>query len=423
METSAAVALTIGLVAGSAFVATAQEPGSEAAGCVFPAAAELENASVPAGFCAWRWARDLDRPRGISVDDNGNVLILEQAAQSVVLLHDDDGNGVSGPDERVTLASAPGLNHGLALQGERLYASSASTVYGWDYLGDRVPLGEPDVVISGIPSGGSHQTRTLLFDADYLYISVGSAGNVDRDSSRARIRRFPIDDLNGPTIDFAEGEVFADGLRNEVGLGLDLSDRVWGVENGRDGLRRRDFDPSDIHEDNPAEELNLFAEPGRFYGYPYCWSEFSLPRGQGLGAGAQWADPQSMDDGTHDDAWCQDPANVVPPVTALQAHSAPLDVLFYAGGSFPDEYVGDALVTFHGSWNRSEPTGYKVVRIPFDSDGMPADEPESLLEYAGAGDLGSGWRHRPVGLAVTPGGRLLVTSDSSRSILAVDYAP
>ncbi len=389
-----------------------------------PAEAQIENASVPDGFCAWLWATDVGSPRGIIIDDNGDVLVLSRADESVVLLHDDDGDGVSTNGERVTMASESGLNHGLAIDGGYLYASSDTTVYRWDYPADRVPLGDAAVVIDGIPGDG-HSTRTIVFDDAFLYISVGSGSNVDADSSRARIRRFAIADLGGEAIDFADGEVFADGLRNEVGLAFDSNGRLWGVENGSDNLSRSDFDPPDIHQDNPAEELNLFAEPGLFYGYPYCWSEFSLPEGQGMGPRTQWTDPNFVGDGTHTDEWCRDPNNVVPPVLAMQGHSAPLDLLFYPGGSFPEDFVGDAIVTFHGSWNRDVPTGYNVMRIPFGSDGMPSGEPQPLLEYV-EGDLDADffddWPHRPVGTATTPSGRLLVTSDLSQTVLAIDYA-
>ena len=112
---------------------------------------------------------------------------------------------------------------------------------------------------------------------------------------------------------------------------------------------------------------------------------------------------------------------MVPPILSLQAHSAPLDILFVDGGSFPSEIVGDAIVTLHGSWNRSPATGYKVVRLPFDSAGMPTGEVEPILQYAGSGDTGSDWTHRPVGLAHLPQGALLVTSDASGAILAVGF--
>ena len=284
-------------------------------------------------------------------------------------------------------------------------------------------LGDAEVVVDNIPRGGSHTTRTLLFDDEFLYVSVGSRGNVDNDSSRARIRRFATIDLGGSPLDFENGEVFADGLRNEVGLAVDSQGRVWGVENGSDDLFRADFDPLDIHQDNPAEELNLFAETGRSYGYPYCWSEFLLPDGRGLGPGTQWAHQRFVNDGTHTDEWCRDGENVVPPVLSMQGHAAPLDLLFYPGGSFPDDFTGDAIVTFHGSWNRTEPTGYSVMRIPFGSDGLPAGDPEPLLEYVGdlTANFVAEWSHRPVGLTTTRGGRLLVTSDASSAVLAIDH--
>jgi glucose/arabinose dehydrogenase len=213
-------------------------------------------------------------------------------------------------------------------------------------------------------------------------------------------------------------------LRNEVGIALDLEGRVWGVENGRDELERADLG-GDIHVGNPAEELNLFDEPGAFYGYPYCWSEGVLDGG--AGPGTQWADPDNPE---HTDEWCQDGDNVVPPVLALEAHTAPLDILFYQGPQFPAGYGGSALVSLHGSWNRpvDDARGYKVVRLPFNADGMPTGEILPVLEFAGAGDrpvgdagIESQWPIRPVGLAVLPNGTLLVSSDASNEILAVGY--
>jgi glucose/arabinose dehydrogenase len=214
---------------------------------------------------------------------------------------------------------------------------------------------------------------------------------------------------------FGAAELWGDGTRNEVGLRFDEQGRLWGVENGSDNLSRPDL--GDIHEDNPGEEVNLFDQPGAFYGYPECWSEGALAAEFAQGPTTQWAYPSS----SFDDAWCRDPNNVVAPVMVMQAHSAPLDIFFYPGGSFPAEFAGDALVTFHGSWNRTAETGYKVVRLPFGTDGMPVGTVEPLLEYAGTGDTGTGWPHRPVGLAATPDGKVLVTSDASNVVIAIGY--
>lgn len=390
-------------------------PGT-ASTCVGPASAALANAGLPAGYCAWTWASNLSSPRGIVRNSRGDILVVEQGQGRISLLFDDDGNGVSGSTERVSLVTLSGLNHGIAIDGGYLYASTSTTVYRWAYAGGREPLGAAQTVVTGLPSGG-HSTRTLLFDGDgNLYLSVGSGGNVDSDPSRARVLRYQASALGSPST-FAQGEVFANGLRNEVGLALDGQGRVWGVENGRDDLQRSDLG-GDIHNDNPAEELNLFAQTGRFYGYPYCWSEGSLAAGNG--PGTQWADPQFVTDGTHSDSWCQNPSNVVPPVLTMQAHSAPLDLEFYSGAAFPADMQGSAIITFHGSWNRSPATGYKVVRVPF-ANGMPSGALTSLLEYSGAGDTGSGWPHRPVGIEIGTDGRLFVTSDASGIVIAIGH--
>jgi len=398
---------------------SADSPATPGSTCVGPASAALANASLPSGYCAWTWASGLSAPRGIARNAQGDILVVEQDSGRIVLLYDDDGNGVSDDGERVVLTTTSGLNHGIALQGGFLYASSATTVYRWPYAGGRQVLGSPQTVVTGIPSGG-HSTRTLLLDGDgNLYVSVGSASNLDTNTDRARIIRYPASAL-GSASTFAQGEAFATGLRNEVGITLDGQGRVWGVQNGSDNLSRSDLG-GDIHNDNPGEELNLFAEPGRFHGYPYCWSEFLLPSGTGMGPGTQWAYPSTMDDGTHSDAWCRDTDNVVPPVLVMQAHSAPLDIKFYTGGAFPADMQGSALVTYHGSWNRSPATGYKVMRIPFGADGMPSGAPAPLLEYSAAGDTGSGWPHRPVGIETGLDGRLFVTSDASDIVIAIGY--
>jgi glucose/arabinose dehydrogenase len=405
---------TAGESAGGASGAGGAGTRARAVTCVGPPAAALAEAWVPAGYCAWVWADGLSSPRGVLVDENGDVLVVARGTGAIVLLYDDDRDGVSGASERVQIASASGLNHGIALDRGFLYASSATTVFRWAYAGDRQPLATAQSVITGLPSGG-HVTRTLVFDAaGNLYVSIGSRGNVDSDSSRARIVRFTSGQLaTGATLD--QAEVFADGLRNEVGLRFDAGDRLWGVENGSDNLNRADLG-GDIHNDNPGEELNLLEEPGGFYGYPYCWSEGSLPLGNG--PTTQWAYNVASE---WADAWCQDPDNVVPPVLSMQAHSAPLDLVFYSGGSFPNERINDAFVAFHGSWNRSPATGYKVVHLPYGADGRPTGEVLPFLEYAGEGDTGAGWPHRPVGLAVGKDGRLFVTSDASGVVLAVGH--
>jgi len=412
-------------------------------------------------------------PRSLFVvSDEGdqyyNVLGLERNRilnqGRVVWYKDDDYDGIA--EDSVVLATAPGLNHGLVVDKGYIYASSDTTVYRWPYIVDKnknelVNVDEYREIIvknmnadgqGGAPGG--HKTRTLAFD-DYgrLYISVGSAGNVDNDSTRSRIRRFDVYNTTSSTeledivasggIDFMEGYVFADGLRNEVGLAFDKYGVLWGVENSADSLERDDLG-GDIHNENPAEELNRFSveEEGMHWGYPYCWSEYYLPPNVGGGRGTIWGWPSfSMDEDADMtiDEWCR--KNTIPSVIAMQAHSAPLGITFYSYKSelpsycpnneeaFPEKYDGDAFIAFHGSWNRDVPTGYKVVRIPM-TDGLPtnsSDDPIDIMWHydTGADTTDDGYNAkwpsglRPVDVKFDMCGRLLVSSDGTRRI---DYS-
>ena len=189
-----------------------------------------------------------------------------------------------------------------------------------------------------------------------LYVSIGSATNVDApatpdtpSSDRAVIRRYDLTKLPAGGFDAGEGELFASGLRNEVGLAFDGQGRLWGVENGRDELV---VGGKDIHFDNPGEELNRFdvESPGRQYGYPFCWSEGLWTDALAKGPGTQHLDPDRP--GAFTEAMCQDKNKVVPPVAVLPAHIAPLGVVSYEGNAYPSDMRGDLFVTSHGSWNR-----------------------------------------------------------------------
>eukprot|EP00026_Physarum_polycephalum_P009788 Phypoly_transcript_09924.p1 GENE.Phypoly_transcript_09924~~Phypoly_transcript_09924.p1 ORF type:complete len:434 (+),score=45.69 Phypoly_transcript_09924:76-1302(+) len=381
------------------------------AACFAACPAPVVNATVPPGFCSTIWANNLNNPRGIITASNGDVIVVESGLQQLSLFFQSD-NTLS----KVRLASAPGLNHAVLINENYLYASSTTTVYRWPYTaGTRTPLGTPQVVITGMPTGG-HSTRSLIFYNGLLLVQVGSGSNVDPNPDRAGIRQF---DLTKPLPqDFSGGEWFVNGLRNEVGLRADEKGNLWGVENGMDNLNRPDFG-GDIHLGNPGEEINLFKQ-GAFYGYPYCWSQYNLsavttPRG------TQYGLAPFLTDGTHTDNWCQNTTHVVKPMYLLHPHTAPLDLLFYYGDSFPG-YEGDLFVTQHGSWDSVPPVGYRVSRVKF-QNGVPiSDDP--FFWHTGSGQTGPNW-HRPVGLTTVKNeiGKdiLLITSDATGVIIAIQY--
>lgn len=370
-------------------------------------------------FCVYQFASGVGRPRQMAFAPNGDLFVNNG---NVVVLFDDDGNGSSGGNERSTFATASGLNHGLAFSRDAayLYASSPTTVYRWRYTtGARTASGPAEVVVSGIPAGG-HVTRTLVFDSQgRLYVSVGSATNVDTDpvqaQTRSQIRRFVIPASLPPGgLSYASGEVFASGMRNEVGLYMDARDRIWGVENGRDALTST----TDIHNENPGEEVNLIDGAGSsFYGYPSCFSEFGLPGGGG--PGTQWADPTLAAVDRKTDAWCRDTARVHPPAFALPAHWAPLGIIEYQGDLLP--FGHDLIVAAHGSWNSDTPVGRVLARLHRDGDRITSFEP-IVGERGPDNALRQGvWNARPVDVREGPDGALYFSDDTGGRVFKVGY--
>eukprot|EP00536_Pseudo-nitzschia_multiseries_P005969 jgi/Psemu1/286149/fgenesh1_pg.121_\ len=405
----------------------------------------LENGAIVDGFYATELPIRITKPRSLRVHGvSDDIFVLERGSQSIVHLFDSDGDGI--PDNKQVVAFAPDLNHGLAIYDNFIYASSDSTVYRWPLYDDDAvgnspsyndfPLENMEIVVNNINEDGmggaplGHTTRTLEFDdSGTLYISVGSNKNVDSDSYRSRIRRFNMSD-SGLTFpqDFQTMEVFADGLRNEVGLAFDKHGILWGVENSADNLAREDLG-GDIHQDNPAEELNRFRpeDAGKHYGYPYCWTEYNLPDPPGMGKGTVWAWPSFLASDTVTDKQCRN--DFVAPVVSMQGHSAPLGITFFnwvppegrssdicdGVESFPEDMDGFAFIAYHGSWNRDIPTGYKVVYVEMDENGDAVSEPIDFLAHA---PPNAKWEDgfRPVDVDFDSCGRLLVTSDGTRGI-------
>lgn len=393
----------------------------------------------------------VSKARSVVFDkESKHIFVLERGTESIIYLFDGDGDGF--PETKQVVASAASLNHGLAIHDGYIYASSDSTVFRWPYNStqDSFPLqAQAEEIVTNINEDGmggapqGHRTRTIVFDeSGTMYISVGSNANIDPDSYRSRIRRFvDISSATDLPLDFQTMEVFADGLRNEVGMAFDRHGILWGVENSADNLNRDDLG-GDIHEDNPSEELNRFdprefdaSSQAKHYGYPYCWTEYNLPQPFGKGRGTQWVWPSFHEDfgGTLTDADC---LQYEAPVLALQGHSAPLGIIFYewkppeeldesCNGSFPSSMDGFAFIAYHGSWNRDVPTGYKVVYVEMDADGNPiSNEPIDLLAHQAPN---AKWEDgfRPVDVAFDACGRLLVTSDGTRGvgskIVRIDY--
>jgi len=415
----------------------------------------LPEAWMKSGFCAYEVPvpeNAFSQPRSIimapssmnrtaNMSSGGDLLVLDRDTSTIMLVKDDDLDGIL--ESAYDLVSFPeaddgvGLSHGLAWYDDYLYASSPGQVVRWPYAADSDVTKiteEHEVIITGISEDGNggaplgHRTRTIIFDQEgLLYVAIGSNNNIDPDSYRARVRRFHLPEINEDDfpVEFATGEIYADGVRNTVGLGFDRDGVLWGVDAGPDSLIRDDLG-GDIHNDNPAEEFNKFKQEniGRHYGYPYCWSEGNLPSNVGSGSGTQFAWPDFMDE--YSDNFCRDSENNIPPEATMQSHSSPLGVTFYewknelpqdcdAEEAFPQEMDGYAFIAYHGSWNRLIPTGYKVVYFETDEDMNIVSEPKDLLMHNPPGAKW-GWGFRPVDVVFDRCGRLFISSDGTSGL-------
>jgi glucose/arabinose dehydrogenase len=363
---------------------------AEATATALPVATALPTPPGPLrlaeGFAAGVFAEDVPGVRMMAVAPNGDVLASAPSADRIVVLPDRNGDGVA--DRVVVYAQNEPLNepHGLAIRGDWLYVANTDSVLRYAYTpGDLAARGAPETVVPSLPGGEQHWTRSLLFSADErMLVSVGSSCDVcvEDNPFRAAVLRFDADGANGA--------VLARGLRNAVGLAVEPeTEAVWVTENGRDLLG----------DDLPPDELNVLRA-GADYGWPYCYGQ-RVPDAS-MGASAERC------------------AATDPPAVEIPAHSAPLGIWFYTGAMFPADYRHDAFVALHGSWNRSVPTGYKVVRIPF-AGGAPSGAAEDFVWGWLLADT-SRWG-RPVGIAEAPDGALLVSDDFAGRVYRIVYAP
>jgi glucose/arabinose dehydrogenase len=317
----------------------------------------------------------------LAIGPDGQLYVTEIGGGRVLRLPDRDGDGILDGVEVV----AQGLDKpsGIAFYRDgSLYIA----------LTDRIlRLSEPDTagffqktetIVSNLPPGGNHITRTLAFSPDwsYLYVAIGSSCNVcqEDDARRAAVIRYNPD---------GSGEmIYAVGMRNAVGMNFRPgTNELWATNNGRDMLG----------DDLPPETVYIVQEGGD-YGWPRCHS-------------GRIVDPDFGEPGA-----CQ---GVLAPAVEMQAHSAPLGMTFYTGDQFPEEFQGDLFVAFHGSWNRSDPTGYKLVRIPIEN-GTPGAVQDFALGWLR--EDGSQWG-RPVDVITGTDGSLFISDDGQGLIYKISF--
>ena len=336
--------------------------------------------SVPPGFHIDVFAAPLSGARFMTLDPAGTLLLSLPRQGRVVALPDDNRDGRA--DATVTVVEGLDLPHGLAFHDGQLYVAETGKVKRFRYDTATRKATEGRVLVADLPTGGNHWTRTVVFGRDGgMFVSIGSSCNVceERDRRRAAIVRYNADG-SGETL-------FATGLRNAVGLAVHpATGALWATVNERD-WRGDDLPPDYV----------TVVERGRFYGWPPCFAS----------GGKVVPDPDVKSGADR----C---ASMTLPTLEIQAHSAPIGLAFSTGRQISADYHGNLFVAYRGSWNRSVPTGYKVVRIPF-TDGKPGRPEDFATSWINGGLPG-----RPTDVLVAPDGALFI---SAEAIYRVTYRP
>jgi glucose/arabinose dehydrogenase len=360
---------------------------------------------APQGFKVEKFAGALDNPRNIYVAANGDIFVAEantevsaikkigaelngaaasqkltESRNRIVLLRDVNGDGYA--DSRFVFLSGLNKPYGMLILNNWFYVANTDGLWRFPYKSGDTKITGKGTKITTLPAGGynNHWTRNIIANANgtKIYISVGSASNIAEHGLQEEVNRAAVLEINP---DGTGKHVYAGGLRNPVGMATQPgTTTLWAAVNERDMLG-----------DELVPDYLTSVKAGGFYGWPLSY--------YGPNADPSYKGP--IDKGLIDRA-------IVPDV-ALGAHTASLGLAFYSGKKFPAKYNGGAFIGQHGSWNRSQLSGYKVVFVPFvnGKPGQPEDFLTGFIVKAGSKDV----HGRPVGVAVTKDGSLLVADD------------
>jgi glucose/arabinose dehydrogenase len=340
----------------------------------------IEKIKLPPGFAISLYAANLPNARSLALGPGGTLFVSTRTRGDVYALVDRDRDGRA--DQVFTIARGLNMPNGVAVRDGSLYIAEVSRVLRYDQIEARLENPpEPVVVLDTLPRDRHHGWKFIAFGPDgMLYVPVGAPCNVcQRDDERyaAILRMRP---------DGAGLEVFARGVRNTVGFDWHPETKeLWFTDNGRDWMG----------DDLPPDELNHAPKKGLHFGFPHC---------HGLSA----SDPEFGREQKCD--------AFRPPAIELGPHVAALGMRFYTGAMFPQEYRRQIFIAEHGSWNRSQPIGYRVMLVRL--EGGKAVKYEVFAE--GWLDGGRAWG-RPVDVLVMPDGALLVSDDHAGAIYRIAY--
>ncbi len=359
---------------------------------------DVLNIKLPNHFTINVFAKlDGAMPRMLAFDLEGNLFVSSAKSNTIFMLQDNDQDGIA--DKQTLVSDKLNVPNGLVFVKDALLVANqdgvvklSKTENGWS---------QPTPFISNLATGG-HTVKTIKIGADnHLYINVGSSCNVclENDSTRATILRYTLEGQPAGALKVVGRHtslppIWAKGLRNAQGFDWHpITGEMFATNNGADN--RSASKGGKVNDALPPEHLNKI-DAGKHYGWPHCW-------------GKQVEDPNFPGS----DGFCK---TTTPPAIMFTSHSTPIGITFLNQSHFPVEYKNDAIVALHGSWNRDQLSGYKLVHVKF-TNGKPV----------AVNDFATGWLSdnkawgRPVDVNIGHDGALYVSDDRSAYIYRISY--
>lgn len=335
--------------------------------------AMVSELKVPNGWQVTVAATGLGKPRMLYNGPNGELYITRRDAGDVLMLK--DTNKDNKFEDMTRVADFPGV-HGITAKDGYMYLCNNNKVLRYKMNTDGTLGAIADTLIKDLPSGGQHANRTMDWGPDgKLYISVGSVCNDCKESDKETAAMLEVDPVTW------KRKLYASGLRNTIGFDFHpATGEMWGVDNGGDYKS----------DEWPPEELNHIVKDGN-YGFPFAYGNRVVDETR--------EDPV----GNTKEGWA---AATMPSILEFPAHSAPIAFAFFDNGA----NKGDALVCWHGSWNRQVPSGFKVQRIKY-KDGKPTGTEDFLSGFL----KGNERFGRPAGIVIS--GSTVYVSDDANGVI------
>jgi glucose/arabinose dehydrogenase len=339
----------------------------------------LNTIKVPAGFRIETYADGVDNARSMTLSPGGVLYVGTRTKGSVYAVVDRDENQKA--DQVYTIATGLRMPNGVAFKDGALYVAEINRVARYDGIDSRLEKPPAPVIVNEtFPTEKHHGWKFIGFGPDgKLYVPVGAPCNIC-ESSDPRFASITRMNADGSGV-----EIFASGVRNTVGFDWHPTTKeLWFTDNGRDQLG----------DDTPPDELNVAPQPKLHFGFPYCHG-----------------------DALQDPEFGKRPCDgFTPPARALGPHVAAIGMRFYTGQMFPQQYRNQIFIAEHGSWNRSQKIGYRVMVVTLNGSKVV-----SYVPFAGGWLQGENDWGRPADVLVMADGALLVSDDKANAIYRISY--